>query len=123
MNTIIIKFRYFSIVNAAILAWAISLWIIPTSGQLLLLEALTSDFLPICCEIDSSYMIGFDACENIVDHKELIRPQITKATEDNDEIDIEYDSFFYCGDGLVANISMNFRILENGSRPLHFIPC
>ena len=63
-----------------VIRWKDNLWIIPTSGQLLLSEALTSDFLPICCEIDSSYMIGFDACENIVDHKELIRPQITKAT-------------------------------------------
>jgi len=112
---ITIKIRYFSLVNVVILVWTISLWFIPTSGQFLLLEALTSDFLPICCEKDSSYMIGFDVCESKVEHEELIRPQITKATEDNDEIDIEYDSFFYCGDGLVANISMNFRMLENGS--------
>ncbi len=104
-----------SLVNAVIIVWTISLWFIPTSGKILPSEALTSNSLPICCEIGSIYSIGFDVCENIFIHKELIRPQIMNATEYNDAINITYDRIFDCDDGSVANISMNFRILENGS--------
>ncbi len=93
----------------------ITLWIIPTSGQLLLSEVLTTDLLPLCCEKDSAYSIGFDLCESNVFKQELIRPQIINATKDNNSLNINYDNISDCDDGFVANISMNFRILENGS--------
>lgn len=43
------------------------------------------------------------------------RPQITNATQDNDALNINYDNLFHCGNGFIANISMDFRLLENGS--------
>lgn len=99
---------------AGILVWAISFWLISTSGQLILSEALTSDYLPICCEKDFMYSVGFDLCENITVPLELKRP-IINATQESNALNVDYDKLFDCEDGFVANISMNFRILENGS--------
>ncbi len=111
---ITIKISYFSLINAGILVWTISLWLISTSGQLLPSEALTSDYLPICCEKDAMYSIGFDLCENITVPLELKRPMIN-ATQERNALNVDYDKLFDCEDGFVANMSMNFCILENGS--------
>lgn len=58
-----------------ILVWTISLWLILWVNFFHPEALITSDFLPICCDIDSTYKIGFDICvRGDVVHQELIRP-------------------------------------------------
>ena len=107
-----------------LLIWVASFSGIPTSGQT---QAPSSRPIQLnkCCQDTEDYMIGFDICGEMPEGAvpQELNPQLY-SSKNRDAIpgsissggfNISYNQRDSCEDGFVANISIHFRLLDDGS--------
>lgn len=111
----------FSIITVVILLWTTSYEIYVVSGQFNFPSSMLTIHLPKCCNISEEYLIGRDNCRKMPDNivPQELNPQIYFTQNDpvleRRTFDITFNNKKQCRDGLIANISMDFQLFENGS--------